>query len=99
MHITKVNDSNIYEIKGTSKGTQPKFLKNGFWYKVDTLGKEGLAEWAVYNILKCSTLDISEYACYEPCEILFNNISRDGCKSKNFINGEQQIVTIYIYFN
>lgn len=27
MHITKVNDSNIYEIKGTSKGTQPKFFK------------------------------------------------------------------------
>lgn len=29
---------------GSSKGNQPKFIKDGYFYKVDTMGYESISE-------------------------------------------------------
>ena len=38
-----LDDSFLVRTSGTSDGTQDKFCKDGFWFKVDRYGGEGLA--------------------------------------------------------
>lgn len=95
MYQTKVTTDNIFQIKSVSKGSQSKWIKDNYWYKVDNLGKEGLAEWVAYNILECSTLNTYEYANYELCDIKLRGVTKSGCKPKNFISCDDQIRTIY----
>ena len=40
----------------SSKGNQLKFTRDGFWYKADYLGYEGLAETVVSRLLYFSGL-------------------------------------------
>ena len=32
-------------VQGSSKGTQPKYYENGYWYKINTVGYEGVADF------------------------------------------------------
>ena len=63
----------------SSKGNQLKFERDGFWYKADYLGYEGLAETVIARLLSFSTLDPSEYVDYDPEEILYNGQVFTGC--------------------
>ena len=77
---------------GSVEGSQEKYLKDGYWYKRDLNGYEGLAEELVYKVLKCS--NVSKYAVYERCTI---NGQR-GCRTKNFLRTEESLVTFqYLY--
>lgn len=73
--------------KRDSLGSQTKFYKDGYWYKYDTLGKEGLAEELTSVVLSCSS--ISDYVAYERCKIN----GRDGCRSRSFLGRDEQILT------
>ena len=42
--------------RGSSKGNQLKFVRDGIWYKADYLGYEGLAEYTVSKLLALSDL-------------------------------------------
>lgn len=75
----------------SSKGNQLKFERDGFWYKADYLGYEGLAETVIARLLSFSTLDPSEYVDYDPEEILYNGLVFTGCKSRDFTSGWQLI--------
>lgn len=73
--------------KTNSKGTQTKYFKNGFWYKVDKMGKEGLVEELTSKILSCS--NISNFVMYDRC--LING--KQGCISKNFLEENEIFVS------
>ena len=78
-------------------GTQNKFLKDNYWYKYNCLGAEGLAEQLTSDLLACT--NISEFAAYVPylqCRINGKN----GCVSKHFLEGGEQLATFaQIYRN
>ncbi|MCD7737647.1 MAG: hypothetical protein LUH58_01200 [Lachnospiraceae bacterium] len=67
-------------IAGSSKGTQPKYYEDGYWYKSNINGYEGLAEHLATTVLSHS--NVSYYIPYEQYKIN----GKDGCRSKNFLN-------------
>lgn len=77
----------------SSKGNQLKFARDGFWYKADYLGYEGLAETVVSKLLCFSGLSPDEFIDYTPEEILYNGQVFSGCRSRDFTGG-WQIVTL-----
>lgn len=78
-------DNNKMNIS-TSLGNQSKYYKNGYWFKEDLMGYEGMAEEGVFDILRISTLEPKEFAVYE-C------INGWGCKSLDFLKEGQRIIT------
>lgn len=74
-------------VQGSSKGTQPKYYENGYWYKVNNLGYEGYSEYIVSRMLECSNVD--SYVKYEQCTIN----GRAGCRSKNFIGENESFLS------
>lgn len=74
-------------VQGSSRGTQPKYYENGYWYKLNNLGYEGLAECLVSKVLECSNAD--SFVRYEPCAIN----GRSGCRSKNFIRENESFLS------
>ncbi len=66
-------------VQGSSKGTQPKYYDNGYWYKVNQVGYEGLSERLVSIVLKHS--NVHKFVEYEQCTIN----GRSGCRSRNFL--------------
>lgn len=82
--------------EGTSEGTQIKYRKNNFWYKKDNRGREGLSEYLVSRFMDFTSLDSHEYIKYEEGTINGNS----GCRSKNFLTGEDELITFYrLYYN
>lgn len=71
-----------------SEGTQPKYYKDGYWYKVDTLGKEGLAEQLASEVLACSNAE--DFVIYKRCEIN----GKSGCKSASFLSEGEHFVSL-----
>ena len=67
----------------SSKGNQLKWRHGDYWYKADYMGYEGLSECVVSSLLEGSSLDISEYVCYEPETIIYRDQHLNGCRSKN----------------
>lgn len=87
---TKYNVS----IWSDTEGTQPKYYKNGYWYKIDCLGKEGLAEQLASELLSCS--NVKDFVFYKQCNIN----GKSGCKSANFLKeGEHFISFQSLYKN
>ena len=77
-----------------SMGSQVKFYKDGYWFKYDCLGVEGLAEEITSILLSCS--NITDYVSYEQCMIN----GKRGCKSADFLDrGEQFISFQALYKN
>lgn len=78
----------------SSKGDQLKWFNNGIWYKADKNGYEGLSEYVISKLLKKSSLDKNEYVDYELETIKYKNQIYNGCRSNNFLNNNESIITI-----
>ncbi len=92
----KLSNSAIVMVAGSSAGTQPKYYENGYWYKTNNNGYEGLSEYLVSLILSCS--DAKEYITYEKCTIN----DRNGCRSKSFLKENETFISfqrLYDMFN
>ena len=86
------NDPNLP--RHSSKGNQLKWNSNGYWYKSDAFGYEGLAEYTCAELLKHSSLDKTEYVLYDTEEIEYKKQTHTGCKSKNFLHENEELVTL-----
>ena len=82
-----LDDKYLVFTKTDSKGTQPKYFKDNIWYKIDKMGREGLAEEMISKILSCSNLH--NFVQYEEC--IINN--KRGCLSKNFLKENESFVS------
>ncbi len=80
MNDYKLSTKTMVMTSGSSKGTQPKFYENGFWYKRNVNGYEGDAEYLCSLVLEYS--NATNFVSYERCTINGAN----GCRSKSFIN-------------
>lgn len=78
----------ISMVSGSSKGTQTKYYDNGYWYKTNSVGSEGTAEYLASLVLSCS--NIQEYVTYEKCTIN----DKLGCRSANFIKPGETYISI-----
>lgn len=83
----KIKEELMIITSGSSKGTQVKYYADGYWYKKNRWGYEGLSETLVTEVLRCSNQNY--YAEYEQCKI--NGIA--GCRSKNFLKENESIIT------
>ena len=75
----------------SSRGNQLKFKRDGYWYKMDYLGYEGLAEFTVSELLRFSDLSPDEYVRYRPEQMVYNGNVFNGCCSRDFTDGWQLI--------
>lgn len=71
----------------SSLGVESKYFKDGYWYKQDVSGYEGLAEETCSMVLRHS--NIENYVEYEACTIN----GKSGCRSRNFLKEGESIVT------
>ena len=78
----------------SSKGNQLKWSKNGIWYKADNLGYEGMSETVVSKLLIKSDLKKDAYVSYEPEQIRYKNKVYNGARSRDFINGSGELITL-----
>lgn len=84
----------------SSKGNQLKWERDGFWYKADYSGYEGLAEFVISRLLHYSSLKEDEYVQYELTEIGYKNATYNGVKSRDFhVNGCQEVTVERLYKN
>lgn len=78
----------------SSKGNQLKWENDGIWYKADYTGYEGLAEYLISHLLQKSSLKPEEFVLYDYEQIKYKNVIYNGVKSRNFLRGEWQIITL-----
>jgi len=82
-----IEEKYCINILSDSDGTQKKYYKDGFWYKIDNVGREGLAEELVSIVLSCS--DYQDFVVYERCNIN----DKLGCRCKTFLENKEQFVS------
>lgn len=92
--MEKVNDyilspAATVMVAGSSKGAQKKYYENGYWYKENSSGYEGIAEHLATLVLKCS--NIEDFAIYERCTIN----GKKGCFSKNFLGENETYISLH----
>lgn len=75
----------------SSKGNVPKWLIGDNWYKIDVFGYEGLAEYMVSCLLKKT--NVKHFVSYDLTKVMYMD-EKIACVSKNFINKDEEIVTI-----
>lgn len=93
--MIELNDNYLVNIdRSSSKGNQLKWCFNNEWYKADFNGYEGLSEYVISKLLKHSSLNINEYIDYSLEEIKYKNTIMGACKSNNFLNEKDSIITI-----
>lgn len=82
--IKVVLQTNQIEINksATSKGNQPKWYQDGYWYKADNFGYESLSEYVCSKLMGYS--NFKNYVDYELCEIVYNDKTYRGCRSKSY---------------
>lgn len=78
----------------SSKGNQLKWENDGIWYKADYTGYEGLTEYVISHLLKKSTLSREEYVLYDLEEMKYNTIVYKGVRSRDFLLGDWQLITL-----
>lgn len=78
----------------SSKGNQLKWNQDDVWYKADYTGYEGLSEYVVSRLMTMSNLTVNEYVLYETEQIHYKNKDYLGCKSKDFLMGSSQLITL-----
>lgn len=71
----------------SSKGTQEKYSKAGYWYKVNKLGYEADAESLASLVLLCS--NVENRVLYKKCIIN----GKIGCRVKDFLLPGEEFVT------
>ncbi len=72
-----------YEGMHTSKGNQLKWQQDGYWYKADQFGYEGVAETVVSLFLKLVGSPFY-YVSYEQATIKYEGKTYTGCRSRDF---------------
>lgn len=77
----------------SSKGNQMKWYQDGYWYKADAFGYESLAEAIVSYLLSFAGKHI-EYVVYEPVWIVAQGRRYRGCRSMEFKNPDEELVTL-----
>lgn len=87
-------EKDIRDVLGSSKGNQLKWSDGRYWYKSDYLGYEGLAEYAASLVLVSSDLPEEMYVSYSTERILYKDNEYNGCKSRNMISPEEQLITV-----
>lgn len=75
----------------SSKGNVPKWLIGDNWYKIDVFGYEGLAEYMVSHLLKKT--NVKKFVLYDLSKVIYQG-EKIACVSKNFIDKDEEIVTI-----
>lgn len=80
-------------VQGSSKGAQPKYYQDGYWYKVNVAGYEGKSEELVSKVLSCS--NVKKYVTYEQCMIN----GKAGCRSKNFLGENESFISFQRLFD
>lgn len=83
---------NSRSYKKESKGNQIKDEVNGVWFKADYLGYEAAAEYAVSRLLKGISVD---HVDYEMCYEVFGNNKMLCCKSLDFLEEGQDVITLH----
>ncbi len=94
MFYEYISQEHMIKEEGTSEGTQIKYRKGDYWYKIDNRGCEGLTEYLTSKFLTFTDLKPSDYILYEQG---FIN-EKPGCRSKNFLSEGQELVTFYRLF-
>lgn len=96
MFNKKIGNEYMVFQNGSSEGTQVKFRKDNFWYKKDSQGNEGLAEYLASGVLRYSNLKKNEFVEYEMGMIN----GKGGCRSRNFLSNGWSVITFYrLYYN
>lgn len=96
MFDEKIDERYIITQEGTSEGTQVKYYKDNYWYKLDRDGREGLCEYLSSKLLTYSDLDEQEYILYEEGRVN----SRNACRSQNYLKNGEEFITLYrLYYN
>ena len=86
-----LNKDNRLEYSSTSKGNQIKWFFDGKYYKADSFGYEGLAEWVVSRFSE-SIFDIA-YTPYYPCLIEEDEHQYNGCYSESFLKEDESFIS------
>lgn len=88
------------ENRHSSKGNQLKWRQDDVWYKADYTGYEGLTEYLVSHLFHFCPLPIEQYVLYETEEIHYKRRVYRGCRSRNFLSGSWQCITLErLYMN
>lgn len=96
MFRESISTEYLVQMTGTSEGSQRKYFKDGYWYKEDHSGLEGLTEYLVSRLLTFSSLPETDYVIYEQG---FIN-GKSGCRSRNFLRDGEELITLYrLYYN
>lgn len=96
MFKVELDNEYIIHDEGTSEGTQIKYKKDGFWYKLDRDGHEGRVEYLASKLLSFSDLKDYEYIIYE--QGLING--KTGCRSADYLKQGENFITLYrLYYN
>ena len=93
--MTELFEQDQYqESRQSSKGNQLKWRRGCNWYKADSSGYEGLAEYMVSELLRESDLHQEEYVLYQTEEIRYGVQTWHGCVSRNFLQEGSQLLTL-----
>ena len=90
MNEYTLDDKYRFYSKSVTKGTQIKYKKDNYFYKLNKCGNEGYTEYLVSRLLKNSNLLDCAFVDYEYCKI--NGVL--GCRSKSFLNDNEEFVSI-----
>lgn len=72
-----------FETKHTSKGNQLKWKQDGYWYKADQFGYEGVAETLISTFLNKQKVPFP-FVTYEQVKIIYDGKTYTGCRSRDF---------------
>ena len=84
MKIYKIKTPPLkFETKHTSKGNQLKWKQDGYWYKADQFGYEGVAETLISTFLNKQKVPFP-FVTYEQVKIIYDGKTYTGCRSRDF---------------
>lgn len=89
--IVQLDEADRMLQSSTSKGNQTKWFRNNRYYKADSFGYEGLAEWVVSGLSEC--IQNFDYTPYKCCLIEEAGHSYNGCYSKSFLKPEESFIS------
>lgn len=83
----------------SSKGNQEKWFdaETNRWYKIDQFGYEALSETVISTLLENSNIEMDfpfRFVRYRMEKLHVHGRERNGCSSENFLNPDQNIVTL-----
>lgn len=85
IEVFQVSDRRPIRLGSSSKGNQDKYYEDGYWYKRDSVGYEGVAEVLVSRLIRLTNANLV-LVDYEPVWIQTKLTSTLGCKSASFLS-------------